>query len=151
VQFIWATGASNHNVTPASGNATAIPPARGCRPVQDAPFEFTTVFPSAGTFKFFAGTYGQPDAQHGHGHVGHHHGQLTSAHDFNPRPLLTALCAAPLSAQSACVAPHGITGGPDVAPSRCHRVYPDARTGHDTCGGSSSASVRDGGAGEAGA
>ncbi len=58
VQFIWATGATNHNVTPASGNATPIPSMPGLPGVQDAPFEFTTVFPSAGTFNFFCSIHG---------------------------------------------------------------------------------------------
>ncbi len=58
VQFIWATGAVNHNVSPASGNATAIPSSPGLPGVQNAPFEFTTVFPSAGTFRFFCSIHG---------------------------------------------------------------------------------------------
>jgi len=58
VQFIWATGATNHNVSPASGNPTPIPSSPGLPGVQNAPFQFTAVFPSAGTFRYFCTIHG---------------------------------------------------------------------------------------------
>lgn len=58
VRFVWASGATNHNVSPDIGNATALPSSPGLPALLDAPQEFNAVFPAAGTFKFFCTAHG---------------------------------------------------------------------------------------------
>ena len=58
VRFVWAGGATNHNVSPDAGNATPLPSSPGLPALLDAPQEFNAVFPAAGTFKFFCTAHG---------------------------------------------------------------------------------------------
>lgn len=58
VRFVWASGSTNHNVSPDVGNATALPASPGLPTLLDAPQEFNAVFPNAGTFRFFCTAHG---------------------------------------------------------------------------------------------
>lgn len=58
VRFVWAPGASNHNVSPDVGNPSALPASPGLPALIDAPQEFNVVFPAAGTFRFFCTAHG---------------------------------------------------------------------------------------------
>lgn len=61
VTFTWGAGAVGHTVTPVAPNAiptSTNPPPPG---THDAPYTFDTVFPAAGTFRFFCSTHGGPD------------------------------------------------------------------------------------------
>lgn len=58
VRFLWASGAAGHNVTPASGSATALPISPGSPALLAAPQDFTIQFPSAGTYRFFCSAHG---------------------------------------------------------------------------------------------
>jgi len=58
VRFVWASGASNHNVTPDVGNSSALPASPGLPALLDAPQSFDVTFPAAGTFKFFCSAHG---------------------------------------------------------------------------------------------
>lgn len=58
VRFVWASGATNHNVSPDVGNATALPSSPGLPALLDAPQDFDVVFPTAGTFRFFCTAHG---------------------------------------------------------------------------------------------
>ncbi len=58
VRFVWASGATNHNVSPDTGNPSPLPASPGLPGVQDAPFEYSATFPTAGTFKFFCTVHG---------------------------------------------------------------------------------------------
>lgn len=62
VTYTWASGASSHNVTPVAPNL--IPASSNPAPpgTHDAPYNFIVTFPNAGTFKFFCGVHGAPDA-----------------------------------------------------------------------------------------
>lgn len=57
VRFLWAGGAVGHNVTPASGNPSALPTSGGAT-LRNAPFEFNATFPAAGTFRFYCSSHG---------------------------------------------------------------------------------------------
>jgi len=58
VRFVWASGATNHNVSPDVGNAAALPSSPGLPTLLDAPQEFNAVFPNTGTFRFFCTAHG---------------------------------------------------------------------------------------------
>ena len=58
VHFVWASGATNHNVSPATGNPSALPASPGLPALLDAPQSFDVTFPAAGTFKFFCTAHG---------------------------------------------------------------------------------------------
>ena len=58
VRFVWASGATNHNVSPDTGNPSALPASPGLPGVKDAPFEYDATFPTAGTIKFFCTVHG---------------------------------------------------------------------------------------------
>jgi len=58
VRFVWASGATNHNVSPDIGNATPLPSSPGLPALLDAPQEFNALFPAAGSFKFFCTAHG---------------------------------------------------------------------------------------------
>ena len=58
VRFLWASGAVGHNVSPASGNATAIPASPGSPALLSAPQDFSVSFPTAGTYRFFCSAHG---------------------------------------------------------------------------------------------
>jgi plastocyanin len=60
--FTWATGAGPHNVTPVAPNT--IPTSSNPSPPgsHDAPYSFNATFPNPGTFKFYCGVHGAPDA-----------------------------------------------------------------------------------------
>lgn len=58
VRFVWATGSTNHNVSPDTGNPTALPASPDLPQLLDAPQDFNVVFPSAGTFKFYCTAHG---------------------------------------------------------------------------------------------
>jgi plastocyanin len=58
VHFVWATGATNHNVSPDIGNPSALPASPGLPALLDAPQSFSVTFPAAGTFKFFCSAHG---------------------------------------------------------------------------------------------
>jgi plastocyanin len=58
VRFVWGAGATNHNVSPASGNASALPASPGLPVLLDAPQDFNVAFPTAGTFRFFCTAHG---------------------------------------------------------------------------------------------
>ncbi len=58
VRFVWAGGATNHNVTPDTGNPSALPASPGLPALLDAPQDFNVVFPSAGTFNFYCTAHG---------------------------------------------------------------------------------------------
>jgi plastocyanin len=56
VSFVWGTGSVQHTVTPVAPNTIPVSP--GDPATQNAPFEFSTVFPTTGTFAFFCRTHG---------------------------------------------------------------------------------------------
>jgi plastocyanin len=58
VRFVWAAGATNHNVSPDLGTPSALPASPGLPALLDAPQDFNVVFPAAGTFKFFCAAHG---------------------------------------------------------------------------------------------
>ena len=58
VHFVWASGATNHNVSPDIGNPSALPASPGLPTLLDAPRSFDVAFPAAGTFKFFCTAHG---------------------------------------------------------------------------------------------
>ena len=58
VRFVWAGGATNHNVSPDVGNASPLPSSPGLPALLNAPQDFNAVFPTAGTFKFFCTAHG---------------------------------------------------------------------------------------------
>ena len=58
VRFVWASGATNHNVSPDLGNASALPSSPGLPALLNAPQDFNVAFPTAGTFKFFCTAHG---------------------------------------------------------------------------------------------
>lgn len=58
VHFVWAIGATNHNVSPDAGNPSALPASPGLPALLDAPQSFNVTFPAAGTFKFFCSAHG---------------------------------------------------------------------------------------------
>lgn len=58
VHFVWASGATNHNVSPDTGNSAALPESPGLPVLLDAPQAFDVMFPTAGTFKFFCTAHG---------------------------------------------------------------------------------------------
>lgn len=58
VHFIWASGATNHNVSPDTGNPSALPASPGLPQLLDAPQDFDVTFPSAGIFKFYCTAHG---------------------------------------------------------------------------------------------
>lgn len=58
VRFVWATGATNHNVSPDTGNPSALPSSPGLPLLLDAPQDFSVAFPAAGSFKFFCTAHG---------------------------------------------------------------------------------------------
>ena len=58
VLFVWASGSSGHNVSPAAGNPSALPASPGLPALLDAPQSFSVAFPSPGTFRFFCTAHG---------------------------------------------------------------------------------------------
>jgi plastocyanin len=58
VRFLWNAGATQHNVTPASGNPSALPASPGLPALNNAPFEFTTTFAAPGVFRFYCDNHG---------------------------------------------------------------------------------------------
>ena len=58
VRFVWGSGATNHNVSPATGNASALPASPGLPALLDAPQDFNVTFPAAGTFRFYCTAHG---------------------------------------------------------------------------------------------
>ncbi len=74
VHFVWATGATNHNVTPDIGNADPLPASPGLPALLNAPQSFNVTFPSAGTFKFFCTAHGSNPSP---GNVGGMSGTVT--------------------------------------------------------------------------
>ena len=58
VRFVWGGGATNHNVSPATGNASALPASPGLPALLDAPQDFNVTFPAAGTFRFYCTAHG---------------------------------------------------------------------------------------------
>jgi plastocyanin len=60
VRFTWSTGAITHNVTPASGNPTALPSSSAGAPPLPlvASADFSITFPTAGVFRFYCGQHG---------------------------------------------------------------------------------------------
>jgi plastocyanin len=61
VRFLWASGAMNHNVTPATGNPSVLPRSPGLPLLLDAPQDFTVSFPAAGVFRFYCSAHGAED------------------------------------------------------------------------------------------
>ena len=74
VHFVWATGATNHNVTPDIGNADPLPASPGLPALLNAPQNFNVTFPSAGTFRFFCTAHGSNPSP---GNVGGMSGTIT--------------------------------------------------------------------------
>lgn len=62
VTFQWLNGAGPHNVTPVGANT--IPASSNPAPpgTHDAPYSFSTTFPTSGTFAFFCGVHGTPSS-----------------------------------------------------------------------------------------
>lgn len=58
VTFLWTAGSVSHTVTPATGNASALPISPGSPTPLDAPQQFTANFPAAGVFRFFCVVHG---------------------------------------------------------------------------------------------
>lgn len=58
VEFVWATGSTNHNVLADAGNTSSMPGSPGAPALLDAPQLFSVTFPSAGTFQYFCGAHG---------------------------------------------------------------------------------------------
>ncbi len=58
VQFVWASGATNHNLLADVGNASSMPESPGAPTLLDAPQQFSVTFPSAGTFRYYCGAHG---------------------------------------------------------------------------------------------
>ncbi len=58
VRFVWASGAGDHNVVPATGNPSALPGSPGLPRLISPPQDFTVGFPSAGVFNFWCSAHG---------------------------------------------------------------------------------------------
>lgn len=58
VRFVWAAGATTHNVSPATGNPSALPQSPGFPTLIDAPQDFSVVFPTSGIFNFYCTAHG---------------------------------------------------------------------------------------------
>lgn len=58
VRFLWASNAIDHNVTPASGNPSALPTSPGAPALLAPPQDFSVTFPTAGVFRFYCGAHG---------------------------------------------------------------------------------------------
>jgi plastocyanin len=62
VTFTWGAGSGPHNVTPVAPNTIPVSVNPGPPDTHSAPYSFMTVFPAVGTFKFYCGVHGAPDA-----------------------------------------------------------------------------------------
>jgi plastocyanin len=58
VRFVWGSGATNHNLSPATGNASPLPASPGLPALLNAPQDFNVTFPAAGTFRFYCTAHG---------------------------------------------------------------------------------------------
>jgi plastocyanin len=58
VRFVWASGAGDHNVLPATGNPSSLPASPGFPMLIGPPQNFTVGFPAAGVFNFWCSAHG---------------------------------------------------------------------------------------------
>ena len=62
VTFTWGAGSGPHNVIPVPPNLIPVSVNPGPPDTHSAPYSFMTTFPALGTFKFYCGVHGAPDA-----------------------------------------------------------------------------------------
>jgi plastocyanin len=58
VRFVWAGGATNHNVLPDQGTVSALPSSPGAPTLLDAPQDFSVIFPAAGVYRYYCSAHG---------------------------------------------------------------------------------------------